>query len=116
MKGWNLIMNEEILELKEEMKQREQMHNVELAFAKNGVRSIKAAMALFDMNAIKQDENGNLCDLDEHIEAFKGKNKWLFEGDVRQSMSTAMAHGRAQTKSFEKMSDEEYYRTIMKQI
>lgn len=104
-------MDNEVEILREELQRREEEHKIELALAKNRVRNIKAAMAIFQPEKMTRGEDGE-ADIDGYIAEFKNENGWLFENDS-YTVSTARPHGRAEIKSYDKMSDEEFYRTVM---
>lgn len=97
---------DEIERLRNELAENEKRHQVELVFAKNHVKSLKGAMAMFDMGMVEEG-----C-LEQAAEQFVEENKWLFEKDSA-AFSTAMPHGTAEIQSPEKMSDAEYYTSVL---
>ena len=107
-------MENEMELLREEFQRREQEHKIELALAKNSVRNIKAAMAILQPEKITRGEDGE-ADIEGYISAFRNENSWLFENDSH-TVSTARPHGRAESKSYDKMSDEEFYRAMMGEL
>ena len=105
-------MDEELEKLKKELAASNKRHQIELFFAGNKVKSMKAAMAMFDMDSLEEDEAGNYIDLEASAGKFIEENKWLFEQEGK-ALSTAMPHGKAEVKTPETMTDEEYYRTFL---
>lgn len=103
-------MDNELELLREELQRREEEHKIELALTRNRVRNIKAAMAILQPDKITIGEDG-MRDIDGYIEQFRNENGWLFESDS-WILSTARPHGRAESRSYDKMSDEEFYRTV----
>lgn len=102
---------EEIEDLKKEILQIKEDHEIELLLTKNGVKSLKAAMAIFDKNEIPRAENGRFENLDTAVASFKNENSWLFEKPV-STVSTGISHGRGSGKISSEMTDEEYYKAL----
>ena len=96
-------MEKETELLREEFQRREEEHKIELALAKNRVRNIKAAMAILQPEKIAKGEDGE-ADIDGYIADFRKENSWLFENDG-YTVSTARPHGRAESRSYDKMSN-----------
>lgn len=102
-------MENEAEQLREELKRREAEHKIELTLAKNRVRNLRAAMAIFQPEKMEQNEDGE-PDVEGSVATFKKENGWLFEED--RIVSTARPHGNAESRSYDRMTDEEYYRTV----
>ena len=98
------ILREELAKLKDD-------HQIELLLAKNGVKSLKAAMAIFDKDSLSRSESGEYENLDNAISVFKNENSWLFENPV-STLSTAISHGRGSGKICSEMTDEKYYTAL----
>ena len=98
------ILREELAKLKDD-------HQIELLLAKNGVKSLKAAMAIFDKDSLSRSESGEYENLDNAISVIKNENSWLFEKPV-STLSTGISHGRGSGKISSEMTDEEYYTAL----
>ena len=98
--------------LKEEISKMKEDHEIELLMTKSGVKSLKAAMAIFDRDSLSKNEEGEYEDLAGAVESFKEENGWLFEKPV-SVMSTGISHGRGSGKISSVMTDEEYYTALM---
>ena len=102
---------EEIEMLKEEIAKLKEDREIELLLTKNGVKSLKAAMAIFDRESLKKDENGDFENLSGAVNNFKNDNSWLFE-KASSSVSTGISHGRGSGRSLSDLTDDEYYRAL----
>lgn len=103
---------DEIEILKEEISKMKEDHAIELLMTKSGVKSLKAAMAIFDRNSVSKNEDGEYEDLAGAVASFKEENGWLFEKPLT-TVSTGISHGRGSGKISSDMTDEEYYTALM---
>ena len=102
---------DEIEILKDEISKMKEDHEIELLMTKNGVKSLKAAMAVFDRDSVPRNENGEYEDLAGAVASFKEENGWLFEKPLT-TVSTGISHGRGSGKISSNMTDEEYYTAL----
>ena len=89
---------------------------IELVLSQNRAKNIKAARAMLDDSCFF-DENGlNEELLASHAANIRNENPWLFEGaeTSEKGVSTFLPRGRAAFKDASRMSDEEYYKNILK--
>ncbi|MBE6895806.1 MAG: hypothetical protein E7477_01790 [Ruminococcaceae bacterium] len=124
--GFHLVNDEEFSalsslsqknrELESELLSVKNESRIELLLSQTRAKNIKAARAMLDESSV-YDENG-LNDelLSEHTEKLKRENPWLFEDEAPQvrTVSTFLPKGRTVTKDASRMSDEEFYKNIMK--
>lgn len=103
-------------ELESELAAVKDEGKIELLLSQTRVKNIKAARAMLDESSF-YDENGlNDGLLLEQTEKLKDENPWLFEDNAPQvkTVSTVLPRGRALTKDTSRMSDEEFYKNILK--
>ncbi|MBQ4629337.1 MAG: hypothetical protein IJB44_09665 [Clostridia bacterium] len=105
-------------ELEEEITSIKNEGRIELLLSQSRAKNIRAARAMIDDGSI-YDENGLNDDLLlEHTEKLRQENPWLFEDGEPQTktVSTFLPRGRAVAKDPSRMSDEEFYKNIMKTV
>ena len=117
--GFCIVSSDELLGEKELLRELEHVKNegrINLCLAQSRVKNIKAARAMID-DSLLYDENGLNDDLlYGETSRLRSENPWLFEESepTAKSVSTYLPRGRSEFKDPSRMSDEEYYKTIMK--
>ncbi|MBQ6052546.1 MAG: phage scaffolding protein [Clostridia bacterium] len=117
--GFRIVSSDEPDGEKELLQELERVKNegkISLALAQSRAKNIKAARAMIN-DSLLFDENGFNDDLlYEQTSRLRSENPWLFEESEPQakSVSTYLPRGRAEFRDPSRMSDEEYYKTIMK--
>lgn len=89
---------------------------IDLFLSQSRAKNIKAARAMIDESEIF-DENGLNEDLlAECTQKMKSENPWLFESDepMLKTVSTLLPRGHVTVKDPSRMSDEEFYKNMMK--
>ncbi len=103
-------------ELKTEFENVKNESKISLALSSRRAKNIKAARAVMDDSLI-YDENGLNDDLlREQADRLLSENPWLFDSgsNTAKSVSTFLPGGPEKFYDPSRMSDDEYYRKIMK--
>ena len=117
--GFSIVSSDEIIGEKELLRELENVKNeskINLALSQSRAKNIKAARAMID-DSLLFDENGLNEDLlYEETSRLRSENPWLFEErePTEKNVSTYLPRGRSEFRDPSRMSDEEYYKTIMK--
>lgn len=114
--GIEEINAEERSALEKELEYTRNEWKIELSLARNRAKNIKAARAMLDESELFDEKGLSDERLSEQTQRLREENPWLFEEDApkAKSVSTFLPQSRAVLRDPSQMSDDEYYKNIMK--